>query len=95
MGSSSARPMMSTPDGVKLNTPVPDGPGNSFNYSRNGNLRPDSGIDIYILDTGIKLLHPLFEGRASNFEGTTTSRFCNGETMDDVQGHGTAVASCA
>ena len=55
---------MSTPDGVKLNTPVPDGPGNSFNYSRNGNLRPDSGIDIYILDTGIKLLHPLFEGRA-------------------------------
>ncbi|KAL9075265.1 MAG: hypothetical protein Q9157_004056 [Trypethelium eluteriae] len=56
-------------------------------------------VDIYIIDTGIKLDHPEFLGRASNFRGWRTSPYIDGpdSTMNDthVLMHGTCVASIA
>ncbi|KAJ1560726.1 subtilisin-like serine protease, partial [Nowakowskiella sp. JEL0078] len=50
---------------------------------------PDSageGIDVYVLDTGVKIDHPDFEGRATNgFDAT-------GEGLTDNHGHGTHVS---
>ncbi|KAL9092894.1 MAG: hypothetical protein Q9165_004312 [Trypethelium subeluteriae] len=56
-------------------------------------------VDIYIIDTGVKIGHPEFLGRASNFRGWQTSPYVDGpdSTMDDthIMMHGTCVASLA
>ena len=49
-----------------------------------------SGIKIAILDTGIDLGHPDFAGR-----NIVTTSCVPGETVDDVQGHGTHCAGTA
>ena len=46
-----------------------------------------AGITIAVLDTGIDLRHPDFAGR-----DITTRSFVDGETAQDVQGHGTHCA---
>jgi subtilisin len=46
-----------------------------------------TGITIAVLDTGIDLRHPDFTGR-----DITTRSFVDGETAQDVQGHGTHCA---
>jgi subtilisin len=46
-----------------------------------------AGITIAVLDTGIDLRHPDFAGR-----DITTRSFVDGETVQDVQGHGTHCA---
>jgi subtilisin family serine protease len=93
-----ALPMMTTGPGAKLNTPIKNhDPANIFSqYNSDTGVRPGQGVDVYILDTGMKIDHPLFEGRATNFEGAaaTTSRFCPGEPLSDLINHGTPVASC-
>ena len=48
------------------------------------------GIKIAILDTGIDFTHPDFAGRP-----IVTRSFVNGETIEDVQGHGTHCAGTA
>ncbi|KAL9086903.1 MAG: hypothetical protein Q9165_006909 [Trypethelium subeluteriae] len=54
-------------------------------------------VDIYVLDSGIDINHPEFEGRASNFRGWDTSPFVplGDRRMGDLAGHGTCVASLA
>ncbi|KAL9066894.1 MAG: hypothetical protein Q9157_006986 [Trypethelium eluteriae] len=56
-----------------------------------------SGVDIYILDSGIKIHHPEFESRASNFRGWHHTPYLNAShsTMEDADSHGTCVASLA
>ncbi|ORX82452.1 subtilisin-like protein [Basidiobolus meristosporus CBS 931.73] len=46
-----------------------------------------SGVDVYIIDTGINVRHSDFGGRAS-----LPVSFINGEAVDDLNGHGTHVA---
>ena len=56
---------------------------NSFSWSNSG-----AGVTVYILDTGILISHPDFEGRASygyDFVNNTS-------TADDCNGHGTHTA---
>jgi len=56
---------------------------NTYRYSRTG-----AGVKAYILDTGIKLTHPEFGGRAScGFNAWEGTEDCN-----DNNGHGTHVA---
>lgn len=45
------------------------------------------GVDVYVIDTGVMIEHPEFEGRA--FWGDS---FVENSTMVDGQGHGTHVA---
>lgn len=75
--------------GRKLDIPVTDGDGDYRMISDAGR-----GVDIYILDTGIRITHELFQNRASNFGGlasTDLSPWCPGrQIMDDQNGHGTA-----
>ncbi|KAK5727980.1 hypothetical protein LTR17_012287 [Elasticomyces elasticus] len=80
--------IMSSPK--KLATPVLDGQHQAFSIDRAGH-----DVNIYIMDTGIRLTHEAFRGRAVNFQQATTSKYCNGETMDDTAGHGTFVAGIA
>lgn len=54
----------------------------TYKYPSTGN-----GVDVYVLDTGIKLTHPEFGRRAQLFNNYTTSR-----SSDDIFGHGTHVA---
>lgn len=49
-----------------------------------------AGIKLAVLDTGIELAHPDFAARA-----ITHASFVPGETVDDVQGHGTHCAGTA
>lgn len=53
-----------------------------YHYDTDG-----TGVHVYILDTGIKLSHPEFGGRAAFYANYTTS-----PSTDDLQGHGTHVA---
>lgn len=49
------------------------------------------GVQIYIMDTGIRITHKLFEGRARNFGGLGSydnSPYID-EPMTDLNGHGT------
>lgn len=90
-----ALPMLSTRPGQKLDTPVPNGQSNQFvTYFGQGGLIPGQGVDVYVIDTGMNINHPAFEGRASNFKNTDTTPFCTDEPWDDVTNHGTAVAGC-
>ena len=58
----------------------------TYHYAPNAG----AGVDIYILDTGIRLDHPEFEGRA---EWGTTVR--ENEPDEDNHGHGTHVSGTA
>ncbi|KAI8280769.1 hypothetical protein K4K60_004672 [Colletotrichum sp. SAR11_57] len=56
------------------------------------------GVDIYVFDSGIRLSHKAFGGRASHFNGKKSndkSPYCNTAKMDDDIGHGTHVAAIA
>lgn len=62
--------------GVKLTTPVYDGGG--YEHIENAGR----GVNIYILDTGVRVSHTAFGGRATNFGGlksTDVSPYCNKE----------------
>lgn len=54
----------------------------TYNYDQTG-----SGIDVYVIDTGIRFDHVEFEGRA-----VTGYDAIDGGTADDGNGHGTHVA---
>jgi len=54
------------------------------------NLQDGSGVDIYVLDTGIYCNHPDFRGRC-----TWGANFIPGSGDEDVNGHGTACAGVA
>ncbi|KAF2237912.1 subtilisin-like protein [Viridothelium virens] len=52
------------------------------------------GVNAYVMDTGVRITHETFQGRASNFMGQTITPYCSGsQSMNDIDGHGTAVAS--
>ena len=51
------------------------------------------GIGLAVLDTGINLNHPDFQGRV--VEGQTAVSFVPGETVQDGNGHGTHCAGLA
>lgn len=53
-------------------------------------VRQGSGVDIYIIDTGVEVAHPEFGGRA-----TIVYEFESTGGVGDNNGHGTAVAACA
>jgi subtilisin family serine protease len=42
-------------------------------YAYMDDPKAGTGVEIYILDTGVDLAHPAFEGRASNFRGLSSS----------------------
>lgn len=72
--------------GAKLTTPVYDG--GQYEYIQDAGR----GVNIYILDTGVRVSHTAFGGRATNFGGlnpTDLSPYCNNEQMQDFDGHGT------
>ncbi|KAF2163842.1 hypothetical protein M409DRAFT_56957 [Zasmidium cellare ATCC 36951] len=79
--------MITTPS-ERLDIPIPDeGP---YAHVQNAGL----GVQVYVLDTGIRTSHELFEGRARNFGGLGAddkSPYVD-DTMADVRGHGTHVA---
>ncbi|KAF2717002.1 subtilisin-like protein [Polychaeton citri CBS 116435] len=54
-----------------------------------------AGVNICILDSGIRTSHISFQGRATNFQGMTNSPYANGDSMNDARGHGTGVAGVA
>lgn len=52
--------------------------------------RDGTGVDIYVIDTGIEVAHPEFDGRATMiYEFTSTGG------VGDDHGHGTACSACA
>ncbi|KAJ4247524.1 hypothetical protein NW762_013204 [Fusarium torreyae] len=53
------------------------------------------GVNIYIVDTGVRLSHKDFQGRAVNFHLKDTSPYVGGATSKDIDGHGTHVAGIA
>lgn len=58
----------------------------------------DAGKDvtIFVLDSGVRISHEQFQGRASNFLDMTMTPYSDTPlTMDDAIGHGTAVAGAA
>ena len=72
--------------GAKLTTPVYDG--GDYEYIEDAGR----GVNIYILDSGVRVSHYAFGGRAINFGGlksTDYSPYCNYEQMQDFVGHGT------
>jgi len=56
---------------------------NTYRYSRTG-----TGVKVFILDTGIKVAHPDFGGRAS----CGFNAYADSEDCDDGNGHGTHVS---
>jgi len=56
-------------------------------YSYSNVSRGGEGVHVYVVDTGIKISHPDFEGRAS-----TDYNAVSGENGLDCNGHGTHVA---
>jgi subtilisin family serine protease len=53
------------------------------------------GVDIYVLDSGVRISHALFGGRASHFNDRDTPYTASIKTVDDEEGHGTHVAGIA
>ncbi|KAK4998844.1 hypothetical protein LTR66_002004 [Elasticomyces elasticus] len=72
-------------------TPGIDITDTDYFYPRDAGLR----VSIYIFDSGIRLSHSEFEGRAVNFKGRSNSIYADNESNDDVRGHGTHVAGLA
>ena len=66
-------------DRIDQRGPAPD---NSYSWSHDG-----AGVTVYILDSGIRITHQDFGGRASYGPD-----FVSGSTSDDCNGHGTHVA---
>ena len=66
---------------------TPDYREDGYNYSYTG-----SGADLYIIDSGIDILHIDFSGRASH--GFVSTEL-ESEGVTDWNGHGTNVASLA
>ena len=69
----------------KLTTPVENG--GDYDYLSSAGL----GVDVYVMDSGIKIDHPKFGGRAKNFKNARSderSAYCD-ETYADTRGHGT------
>jgi len=54
-----------------------------------------AGVNIYILDGGMDIDHPVFDGRAVNFKDRTHSPYVGGEPVTDSDGHGTFIAGIA
>lgn len=52
-------------------------------------FQPTTGTYIYVLDTGVKITHQLFQGRASHGFNAV------GGSDDDLNGHGTHIAGIA
>ncbi|KAF2232588.1 subtilisin-like protein [Viridothelium virens] len=65
------------------------------NYDVRTLRNPGTGVNAYVLDTGVSITHNAFGRRASNFRGMRTTPYCaSGDlTMSDHIGHGTNVAS--
>jgi len=60
----------------------------TFTYTSTG-----AGVNAYVLDTGIRLTHAQFGGRAQYVPNGLNGNFVgDGRTADDCQGHGTHVA---
>lgn len=75
------------------NPPWADDPERTWGISATGADRSaltGAGIKLAVLDTGIDLAHPDFVSRA-----ITHASFVSGESVDDVQGHGTHCAGTA
>ncbi|KAF4956266.1 hypothetical protein FSARC_11622 [Fusarium sarcochroum] len=53
------------------------------------------GVNLYVVDSGVRLSHTDFQGRAINFHLEDTSPYVGGATSDDKDGHGTHVAGIA
>ena len=69
----------------KLPIPVQSG---DYNYVADAG----KGVNVYVLDSGIRVSHRLFEGRAINFLDQLNSPFALGQDVGDLRGHGTHVA---
>ena len=65
---------------------------NSFTYTSGGR-----GVRIYVLDTGVRLTHTEFGGRAAYISNGTGGNFVGDANVDaaDCHGHGTHVAATA
>ncbi|MGD9590041.1 MAG: S8 family serine peptidase [Pyrinomonadaceae bacterium] len=56
----------------------------TYNYTKTGN-----GVNVYVVDTGIRVTHEQFQGRAS----VVYDSIGDGQNGNDCHGHGTHVAS--
>lgn len=82
--------MLTTPS-EKLDVPIQDE--GRYEYVFNAGL----GVQVYVMDTGIRTTHELFEGRARNFGNlgpNDKSPYIDAK-MADVRGHGTQWACLA
>lgn len=61
-----------------------------YNYTLHDN---GMGVTAYIVDTGIRLTHSEFEGRAFHGHMSTKVSVEDGGIEDDLNGHGTSLAS--
>lgn len=67
------------------------GPATQIAY--NNTVGGGQGVNIYVVDSGVDIEHPLFEGRARNFHKCYIN--IDGDCFKDKLGHGTGVAGCA
>lgn len=75
--------------GLRLDTPVTAG-------RRNVLAEAGAGATIYVIDSGIRITHELFDGRARNFRDLQETPYTEPpEDMVDRFGHGTFVAGAS